>query len=135
MSQDIPAPSISAYNRPYWEYAARHELRLQRCGRCDRFWAPPGPVCPHCFSDDYSWAAVSGNGVIASWARFHKPYHPAFVDDLPYTVAFVELAEGPRLITNIRDASDTEIKAGTPVEVFFEDHGEFTLPQFRPATR
>jgi uncharacterized OB-fold protein len=36
-----------------------------------------------------------------SWVVYHRSYHPAFADRLPYNVAIVELDEGPRLISNV----------------------------------
>lgn len=129
-----PAPTISAYNKPYWDAARQHELRLQRCSECGRFWAPPGPVCPFCFSGEFTWEQVSGQGVITSLIIFHKSYHPQFDNDMPLAAALVELAEGPRLITNIVQADETPLVSGLPVEVVFEDHEDFTLPQFRPVS-
>ncbi len=128
-----PGPAISEYNRPYWEYAKQHELRLQRCSQCGKFWAPPGPVCVHCFSDDYTWDQVGGTGVIATWVRFHKAYHPAFESLLPYVVAFIELTEGPRILTNLVNFGDRALTIGQPVSLLFEDYDGFTLPQFEPA--
>ena len=128
-----PAPPISIFNAPFWDYARRHELRLQRCLDCARTWAPPGPVCPHCFSRRFEWALLSGRGRVASWAVFHKHYHPFFKGRTPYNVAFVELDEGPRLVANIVDAPFDAIATGMPVEVVFEDvEDRFALPQFRP---
>jgi uncharacterized OB-fold protein len=129
-----PLPIISDYNRPFWEGARRHELRLQRCSACRKFWAPNGPVCPHCFSEVYSWDKVAGRGKIAAWVVFHKVYHPAFAKDVPYNVAFVELAEGPRIIANIVGVKNEELHIGMPVEVVFEDvNDEISLPKFRSA--
>lgn len=130
-----PAPTISAYNKPYWEAARRRELRLQRCAGCGEFWAPPGPVCPSCFSGEFTWDQVSGRGIITSLVVFHKSYHPEFDNDLPLAAALVELAEGPRLITNIVQADGVRLTSGLPVEVVFEDHEDFTLPQFRPTSQ
>lgn len=130
-----PAPTISAYNQPYWEAARQHELRLQRCAGCGEFWAPHGPVCPFCFSGEFTWEAVSGRGVITSLVVFHKAYHPEFDNDLPLPAALVELAEGPRLITNIVQADGAQLASGLPVQVVFEDHEDFTLPQFRPTSQ
>jgi uncharacterized protein len=126
-----PAPTISAYNKPYWEAARLHELRLQRCTGCGKFWAPPGPICPFCFSGEFTWDQVSGRGVITSLVIFHKSYHPEFDNDMPLAAALVELAEGPRLITNIVQAGGAPLTSGMPVEVVYEDHEDFTLPQFR----
>ena len=130
-----PLPSISEYNRPFWTYARAHELRLQRCLDCGRPWAPIGPVCPRCFSERFEWARMSGRGVIASWIVFHKLYHPAFAADLPYNVAFVELEEGPRLISNVVGVRNDALRIGLPVEVVFDDVTDsVSLPKFRPVT-
>lgn len=132
---DKPLPIISDFNRPYWEGARRHELRVQRCNVCHKFWAPNGPVCPHCFCTEYSWERVEGRGKIASWVVFHKVYHPAFAKEVPYNVAFIELAEGPRIISNVVGAKADELRIGLPVEVVFEDiNDEISLPKFRLAT-
>lgn len=131
-----PLPAISDFNRPFWEAAKRHELALQRCSDCGKTWAPNGPVCPHCFSDRYTWEKLSGRGKIATWVVFHKLYHPAFAADIPYSVAFIELEEGPRIISNVVGVANEEMKIGMPVEVVFEDvNAEVSIPKFRKATR
>jgi len=129
-----PLPSISDFNRPFWEAAKKHEFKLQRCNDCSKVWAPNGPVCPYCFSTDYRWDKLSGRGKVASWVVFHKLYHPAFAKDIPYNVAFVELAEGPRIIANIVGTSNADITIGMPVEVTFEDvNPDISIPRFRRA--
>ncbi|MBN9078714.1 MAG: hypothetical protein BGN87_23175 [Rhizobiales bacterium 65-79] len=130
-----PLPNVSDFNRPYWEGAKRHELRLQRCRSCGKLWAPHSPVCPHCFSEDYEWKKVSGRGKIATWVVFHKLYHPSFAKDIPYNVAFVELEEGPRIISNIVGVKNDELYIGMPVEVIFEDVNEdISIPKFQPVS-
>jgi uncharacterized OB-fold protein len=130
-----PLPSISDFNRPFWEAAHRHEFRLQRCNACGKFWAPNGPVCPHCFSEDYAWQELSGKGKIASWVVFHKLYHIGFERDVPYNVAFVELAEGPRVISNVVGMKNEDLRIGMPVQVVFEDvNDQISLPKFRPVS-
>jgi uncharacterized OB-fold protein len=129
-----PLPIVSEYNRPFWEGARRHELRIQRCNTCRKSWAPNGPVCPHCFSEDYTWDKTDGRGKIASWVVFHKVYHPAFAREVPYNVAFVELTEGPRIISNIVGVKNKELRIGMPVEVVFDDvNDEISIPKFRKA--
>ena len=128
-----PLPIISAVNQPYWEAARRHELRLQRCQRCARFWYPFGPVCPFCWSREYEWALLSGHGTVTSWVVFHQIYFQAFVDEAPYAVVQVELDEGPRLLSNLVGVQNDDIFIGMPVEVCFDDVAEeVTLPKFRP---
>jgi uncharacterized OB-fold protein len=129
-----PLPIVSDYNRPFWEGARRHEFRLQRCNSCHKLWAPNGPVCPHCFSEDYTWDKTDGRGKVASWVVFHKVYHPGFANDVPYNVAFIELTEGPRVIANVVGVKNEDLRIGMPVEVVFEDvNDEISIPKFRKA--
>ena len=133
MTYEKPLPTISEYNRPFWEYTHKHELRLQRCLACHKPWFPFGPVCPKCFSERYEWSRMSGRGKVASWVVFHKVYHPGFAKDAPYNGALVELEEGPRLISSIVGIPNDQIRMDMPLEVVFDDvTAEVTLPRFRP---
>jgi hypothetical protein len=63
----------------------------------------------------------------------HQRYHPGFADEMPYTIAIVELEEGPRLPTNIVNTGGREVRVGMPVVVEWEKHEDVALPKFRPA--
>lgn len=131
-----PLPRVTPDNRPFWEAARRHELRLPRCLKCRILWYPLGPVCPECFSERCEWARLSGRGKISSWVVFHKAYFPEFAADIPYNVVQVELEEGPRLLANLVGIANDRIEIGMPVEVLFDDvTPDITLPRFRPASR
>ena len=70
---------------------------------------------------------------MSSWVVFHQAYFPSFADELPYNVAEVELDEGPRLLTNLVDVADDEIRVGLPVEIVYDTVVEgVTLAKFRP---
>ena len=63
----------------------------------------------------------------------HQRYSRAFEDDLPYNVTIVELEEGPRLLTNLVEIDNADIRPGLSVEVVWDDvTEEITLPKFRP---
>jgi uncharacterized protein len=54
----------------------------------------------------------------------------------PYAIAVVQLAEGPRMMTNIVDCPQTPeaLQLDMPLQVVFEKlDDEITLPLFRPA--
>jgi hypothetical protein len=58
---------------------------------------------------------------------------PAFADEVPYVVAYVELDEGVRMCTNVVGCDPASVEHGMPVEVTFEDvDGSISLPKFRP---
>jgi uncharacterized OB-fold protein len=53
-------------------------------------------------------------------------------DKVPYIIAVVELAEGPKLTTNLVDIDPDDVVIGLPVQASFEDVDDSTLVQFRP---
>ena len=59
---------------------------------------------------------------------------PGFRESLPYVMAYVDLDEGLKMLTNIVDCPPDQVKIGMPVEVVYEDvTPEVTLAKFRPA--
>ena len=131
MGELKPQPKPSPESAPFWEGAKAHKLLLPRCNACGRFWFPPSRRCVHCLSSDFAWAESEGQGRIYSFVVFHRVYHPAFESDVPYTVAIVELDEGPRVLANIVGISPDDVRCDMRVRVVFEDRGDMTIPQFR----
>ena len=128
-----PLPTPSPESVRFWRAAKEHRLLIPNCNRCSRSWFPPSLRCAHCLSDDIGWVTASGRAKIHSFVTFHRLYHPAFADELPYVVAVVELAEGPRLLTNIIGIPVQEVRCGMPVRVVFDDvTDEFAIPKFTP---
>jgi len=127
-----PLPKPSPTSRPFWDAAKRHELMLQRCGPCSKFIYYPRPRCPHCSSDRLSWEQCSGRGKLYSYTVVRRAASRTFAD-APYILAIVELAEGPRMTTNIV-APPEQLRVDMPVTVFFDDVTPgHTLVKFKPA--
>jgi len=131
MGEMKPQPKPSPESALFWEGAKAHKLLLPRCNACGKFWFPPSRRCVHCLSSDFAWTESEGQGRIYSFVVFHRVYHPAFESDVPYTVAIVELDEGPRLLANIVGTSPDDVRCDMRVRVVFEDRGDVTIPQFR----
>jgi uncharacterized OB-fold protein len=128
-----PLPLISSLNQPYWDALKHREFKLQQCGDCTRIWYPPSPLCPGCWSRNFSWTPLSGRGRVNSWVIFHQSYFKGFDPDIPYNVAEIELDEGPRVLTNLIDVNNDEIIFGMPVEIVYDDvTSDITLAKFRP---
>jgi uncharacterized OB-fold protein len=128
-----PLPRPNRLSQPFWDGAKRHELLLQKCSACGHVWFPPSLRCPKCLSTEYEWSKASGRGKVWSWIVMWQRYFPAFETDIPYNVAYVELEEGPKLMTNIVGCDNDAIHCDMPVEVVFEDvTPEITLPKFKP---
>lgn len=84
-------PVVDRDGAPFWEYAARGELRVQTCGACGEPRFPPRPCCPHCRSFESEWRATSGRGRIWSYVVPHPPLLPDYAAQAPYNVIVVEL--------------------------------------------
>lgn len=84
-----------------WRANADGTLRLQRCMSCGYVRLPAAPRCPDCLGRNWQWSVERGTGSVWSFCVYHRAFHPAFRDALPYNVALVELDAGPRLVTNV----------------------------------
>lgn len=129
-----PVPIPTPETQFYWDRAKEHELWLPKCGNCGRLHFAPRAFCPYCSSADIGWIQASGRGVVESFIINHTP-GPGYAEQGPYSIAFVQLEEGIRLASNLLEVAQTPeaISIGLPVEVTFEERGEFSIPQFRPA--
>jgi uncharacterized OB-fold protein len=129
-----PLPRVDEESRGYWEALQRHELYFQRCRDCGTNRFPPRAVCPVCLSSATEWVRASGKGTVHSFTVTYQNQAPGFREELPYVLAVVELAEGPRLMTNVVDCAPDAVRIGMAVEVVFDDvTPEVTLAKFRPA--
>lgn len=134
MSESARArPMPTPETQHYWDGAAAGELRLQRCSACANVYFPPRPFCPACASRQVEVFAASGKATLYSYIINHRAA-PGFT--APYAVAVVQLAEGPRLMSNIVDCPQTPeaLVLDMPLEVVFQKlDDKITLPVFRPA--
>lgn len=135
-------PWADADGAPFWEYARRHELRVQACAACGTLRFPPRPCCPSCQAFDSDWRAVSGRGRIWSFVIAHPPLLPAYAAQAPYNAIVVELAEDPliRMVGNLVATPDgplnevppDRLRIGAAVRVcFHEAAGGVTVPRWR----
>ncbi|WP_431309319.1 Zn-ribbon domain-containing OB-fold protein [Gordonia sesuvii] len=133
--EERPLPKFDSLAAPFWTAAHAGRLEFQHCADCGYVLWPAASRCPECLSAHLDWRSVSGNGCVWSWAVYETALHPAFVDEIPYIVAGVQLDEGPYLTSNVVDARATELYLGMRLEVVFEQIDEnISLPRFRPAT-
>jgi uncharacterized OB-fold protein len=131
---DRPLPVPDQDSTAYWEAAKRHELLLQYCASCDHYQFYPRSICVRCGSGEMTWRQASGNGVIYSYTINYRPPGAWAADRVPYIVALVDLAEGPRMLANVIHSAEEPIQIGSDVNVEFEDVTDaISLPQFTVA--
>ena len=127
---DFPLPDLAdPLIGEFFAAAARSELRIPRCGSCDRWCWYPEPVCPAC-DGELAWTATSGRGTLFSWAVVWRSFIPAFADVVPFVTALVALDEDPavRVVTLVVDADPETLRAEMPMVVTFRPLRFATVP-------
>ncbi len=124
--RSIAGPRPDPETQAYWEAANEGRLLVRTCRGCGRAHHYPRSICPFCFSEDTQWTQASGEGVIYSFSVMRRA-------DPPYALAFVKLAEGPTMMTNIVDCDLESLSIGQRVHVVFQptDTG-YSVPVFTP---
>lgn len=122
----IPVPT--GVTTEFWNATTEGRFLIQHCPACERNQFYPRIICSSCGGRDLNWVEASGHGTVHSYTVCHRPGGRGFVDHVPYAVAIVELAEGPRLTVFVE--SDPEsVAIGAPVEItFWRVSDDATIP-------
>ncbi|MBV9967000.1 MAG: OB-fold domain-containing protein, partial [Alphaproteobacteria bacterium] len=99
----IQAPPVNPETQPFWDATAQDKLLYKKCAACGEPHFYPRNHCPFCFSDKVEWQEASGRGTIYTYSVMRRA-------PVPYAIAYVTLAEGPTIMTNIVDCDLNSIK-------------------------
>ncbi|MBG92931.1 MAG: hypothetical protein CL792_03025 [Chloroflexi bacterium] len=126
----FPEPDTS----PFWESVKNEQLSYQQCNVCNTVVFYPRYACSSCGSGELVWKDSKGEGEIYTYSVVRQNRNPAFADLGAYVLAYVDLDEGFRMMTNVVGIKNplTDIKIGQRVKVKFEkqESGEFPVPVF-----
>ena len=121
----------------FWDATKRHELTYQTCNDCDNVIFYPRRHCTKCGSGNSTVNVSKGEGIVYTFSVVMQSRHPAFKDLGAYAVAYIDLDEGFRMMSNVLGVDDpvNDIQCGMRVKVRWEDQGEgnVSLPLFEPA--
>ena len=127
MARRITPPVPNAEGSPFYEAAGQGRFILRWCLDCERTHWYPRALCPHCFSARSEWRDASGRATLHAFSVMGRA-------DPPYVVAYVRLAEGPLMLTNLVDCDPERLAIDQPVTVTFKASDNGTMvPMFRPA--
>jgi uncharacterized protein len=128
----VPEPAITSETEAFWAATGRHELVLAHCDECDAVVWYPRNFCPVCGHIGTTLVPAAGTGVVYACSVVYRGLGP-WADAAPYVLAYVELDEGPRVLTNIVECDPETVAPGQRVEVVFDDTGAGNaLYRFRP---
>jgi len=122
--------------QPFWDATREYKLMYQVDKDTGDVVFYPRRHNPQNGSTNLEWRESKGEGTIYTFSVVRQNRHPAFRDLGAYAVAYVDLDEGFRMMTNIVGIDDptTGIKIGQRVKLRWEDQeGGIALPMFEPA--
>ncbi|MBV8087548.1 MAG: OB-fold domain-containing protein [Chloroflexi bacterium] len=126
-----PAPTPDLESQPFWDALKGGRIVLQKCTACHRVRFPRMPACPYCGADGGTDFESTGRGEVYSWVRAHIALTPAMEAEVPYTVATIQLDDGPRLIGAVE--AHGEVRIGDKVTPIFKHHETWTELRFQNA--
>jgi uncharacterized OB-fold protein len=122
----IPAPQVTPDTRAFWDAAAAGKLMIGKCTACGAVHYYPRAICPFCLSTETRLEQASGEGTIYTYSVMRRA-------QIPYAIAYVTLAEGPTMMTNIVDCDLDRIRIGQKVLLVFKPtEGGPPVPMFTP---
>jgi hypothetical protein len=124
--RELTPPVPNAETAAFWNAAEDGRLLIGRCKTTGRAFFYPRRVSPFTLSGDVEWIEASGRGTIYSFSYMARA-------KVPFAIAYVELEEGPMVLTNIVDCDSDQIAIGLPVRLVFKpSNGGPPIPMFTP---
>jgi len=93
-------------------------LTATRCKSCGRIYFPPLQRCLECYERDMEEIELSGNGKLYTYTVIRMPvahYKP------PFALAWVELPEGVRVFTQLKNWENTELQIGMDMKLVIDN--------------
>ncbi|KMK64554.1 Zn-ribbon domain-containing OB-fold protein [Puniceibacterium sp. IMCC21224] len=105
---------------------ADFNIRGTRCSDCGALQFPATQVCPNCLSLNVEDSALARLGTLYS---FSTVYQAPAGWALPYTLGYVDLDDGVRVMGHIK-VPKAQLRCGLPVKVSMADVGtNDTIPE------
>ena len=99
----------------HWRIKDRYyRLVGNRCKKCGREYFPPVYRCRTCGSEQLEDKEMPKEGKIVTYTQLHEPL-PGYETQAPFYLAVVELTNGAKVLTQIVDTPDEDVKSGAKV--------------------
>lgn len=113
-------------------------LLINRCQDCQRWYQPPWPSCPNCWSKNVEPTEVSGKGVVHTFVILHTGALAGvdgvdYVKGHPLAVIQLEEQDGLRATGPIVNCPIEDICIGMPVKLAWVERQGSPVPAFQPA--
>lgn len=112
MEQRVPtAPQAWPETETFWNAANEGQLLLKKCADTGKAFFYPREHSPFT-GGETEWMEACGKGTIYTFSVLPRAQPP-------YCIAYVTLAEGPTILTNVMTDQIEDLRIGLPVRVEF----------------
>ncbi len=128
------SPQPTPETQWWWDALADHRLELPHCTDCGQVFHPPSAICPSCASTALDQVAASGDATLYSYVIHHRPLR-LWGTEGPRSVALVQLAEGPMVVSSVVNCPQTAeaLEIDMPLRATFVPFDDRTVLCFEPA--
>lgn len=104
-----------SFSKPFWDGTREKKLVIQYCKDSKKYQFFPRPTSIYTGKRNLEWREVTGNGVIYSFTITRRT-RPPFRGHEPFAIAMVELDEGVRIMADLINVTEDQIKIGMKVK-------------------
>ncbi len=128
-----PLPDLTEEDtRSFWAATNTQRFVYQQCGSCGMVVFYPRQHCTGCTTGRLEERTSVGKGTIYTYSVVRQSYHPFFRTQVPYVVAWIDLDEGPRFLSNVIGVTSPDLSLiGKRVEITWEGHEGVSIPLFK----
>ncbi len=98
-----------------------------KCKKCGKIHLPPRPLCDNCYSEQFEWLEVSGEGKLLTYTVINVAPQQ-FQHLTPYAVGIVQLENGLK-IPGMIQAKQEQLNVGMDLKL---DFSTCSMPQQWP---
>lgn len=106
------------FTKPYWDGTREKKLVIQYCPEAKKYQFFPRPTSIYTGKRNLEWREVVGNGQIYSFTITRRT-RPPFRGHEPFGIAMVELDEGVRIMADLVNVTEDQLKVGLRVKPYW----------------
>ncbi len=80
----------------FYKFLTKGKLMAGKCKKCGKIHLPPRPLCDNCYSEQFEWLEVSGEGKLLTYTVINVAPQQ-FQHLTPYAVGIVQLENGLKI--------------------------------------
>ena len=112
----------------FYNFLKQGKLMAGKCIKCGKVHLPPRPLCSNCFSTEFTWVEISGEGKLLTYTVINIAPEQ-FKELAPYAVGIVEMTGGLKIPGMLQNIKPDQLKIGMALKL---DFGTCNQPQCWP---